>query len=233
VNDAMHLSARSIANAVPMSRLLAHLGFLVNERTHRSACALHRGTNPTAFSWTEDGFWHCFRCEQSGDKYDLVQAALNCDFREALKVMAVLAGLDLEMVSPAQRRRIRAQQRWERQLDIATERYVHLERRLICDHAHRLRLLDKIEALAAFCLQDSLRSGLDSQPDFWWDALARVYAERWNALAAWLLVAFGTEDERQRFVLYPGERPALLRGVFDAGGVATDHGFWRELRGVV
>jgi CHC2-type zinc finger protein len=221
-------SPRSIADAVPMTRLFNHLGIAVNEQTHRCPCLLHGGANPTAFSWTEDGLWHCFSCGRSGNKYDLIQSALKCDFREALKVMAVLAGVDLGAVSPSQRRRVRALQRKERRLDIAAERYAALERGWVSDYARRLRLLDRLEIFAGFCLRDSLRIGFGSM-EFWCDALARIYGKRWQTLATWLLLAFGTEDTRQRFVLYESQRSALLAEVLDAGGVVDDRGHWREL----
>ena len=213
-----------------MPQLLAHLGIPVNERTRRAPC--HESTNPksTAFSWTEDGLWHCFRCQAGGDKYDLVKAVLKCDFHEALKVMAVLAGVNLPTISPEQRRHVRAQQRKERRLEIAAQRYAALERRWVCNYARRLLLLDRLEQLAAFCLRDSAQQVDESDSmEFWWDALARVYGERWHTLAAWLLLAFGAEDRRQRFVLYVGQRPSLLADVLDAGGVQDDRGAWREL----
>ncbi len=220
-------SPQAIAALVPMVRLFDHLGIPVNERTHRCLCPLHGGTNRTAFSWTENGLWHCFSCGRSGDKYDLIRVVLRCDFPEALKVMAVLAGVDLGTVSPAKRRRIRAQQRKERRLDTAAERYAGLERRWLCRYASRLRLLDRLEGLAAFCLRESPSVGFDAE--FWWSALARVYGGRWQTLAAWLLLAFGAEDERQRFVLYADVQPSLLVDVLDAGGITDERGHWREI----
>jgi len=142
--------------------------------------------------------------------------------------MAVLAGVELRMVSPAQRRQIRAQQRQESGLDLAAERYAILERRWLCDCARQLQSLDRLAILAAFCLRDSLHLRFDST-EFWWDALARVYGNRWQTLARWLLLAFGAEDTRQRFVLYEGQRSELLGEVLDVGGVVDDRGHWREL----
>lgn len=213
-----------------MPRLLEYLGIPVNERTRRAPCRVHGSTDPrsTAFSWSEDGRWHCFNCQTGGGKYELIRAVLKCDFREALKVMAVLAGVDLETISPEQRRRVRAQQRKERRLDLAAERYAALERRWVCVYARRLWLVDRLEAFAASCLRDSVRLDCEST-EFWWDALARVYGERWHTLSSWLLLAFGAEDVRQRFVLYAEQRPQLLVDVLGAGGALDDRGHWREL----
>jgi CHC2 zinc finger len=227
----MQPCASSIADAVSMPKLLTYLGIPVNERTHRSRCLLHGGTNPTAFSWTEAGLWHCFHCGRSGNKFGLVKAALKCDFREALKVMAVLAGVDLANVaniSAAERRRVNARQQKERRLDLAAERYQALERGILCHYAARLRMLYQVEGLVAFCLKESVRFGFDST-EFWWDALARVYGECWETLAIWTLLAFAKEDTRQRFVLFHQRRLQMVVEVLDAGGVADDRGHFREL----
>src|SRR5712691_2912375 len=86
--------AREIAVLVPTAQLLAALGFDVNERTRRCACILHGGANPTAFSWREDGRWHCFSCGRGGDRIALVRAVCGCSFREAVTFLAQLAGVE-------------------------------------------------------------------------------------------------------------------------------------------
>ena len=89
---------RQIAALVAMPRLLAELGFAVNERTRRAPCLLHSGSNPTAFAWREDGRWHCFSCGEGGDRIALVRAARRCSFREAVEF---LSGVSRSAVSLA------------------------------------------------------------------------------------------------------------------------------------
>jgi len=145
--------------------------------------------------------------------------------------MAELAGVEPGK-GTAVGRAARRREREERRLTTAAEQYSTLERTLLLQCRRRLRALDLLEAFAGNCLLDCSQIGFDApneQVEFWWSALARLYAERWSALAAWLLLAFGTEEDRQRFVLYPNTRPALLAAVLDSGGLVNDNGHWREL----
>jgi hypothetical protein len=54
--------AREIAAHVPIPRLLATLGFAVNERTKRCACLMRSGLNRTAFAWTDSGLCKGYSC---------------------------------------------------------------------------------------------------------------------------------------------------------------------------
>src|SRR5579872_2375840 len=92
--NAMPGGAREIAALVAMPRLLTALGFAVGERTHRCSCILHGGSNPTAFAWTDAGLWKCHSCGAGGDKIALVRAVRQCRFREAVEVLAALAGVE-------------------------------------------------------------------------------------------------------------------------------------------
>jgi len=66
--------------------ILERLG-LPPGRHGRSSCPLCGGSkNSTKFSYSETkGLWHCFACGAKGDKISLVEKALNCDFKEALR----------------------------------------------------------------------------------------------------------------------------------------------------
>jgi hypothetical protein len=86
-------NARDLDVLVPMTQLLGALGFQVNECTRRAACVLHRGSNPTSFSWQEDGRWHCFACGAGGDRIALIRIVRSCSFREAMSFLALLAGV--------------------------------------------------------------------------------------------------------------------------------------------
>jgi len=79
-----------------MPHLLGALGFTVNEHSRRAPCLLHGGRNPTAFSWREDGLWHCFSCDKGGDKIALIRAVHRCSFRDAVNFLAALGGARLE-----------------------------------------------------------------------------------------------------------------------------------------
>jgi hypothetical protein len=84
---------REVTALVPMPRLLEALGIPVNERTRRCRCILHGGTNPSAFSWCEDGIWHCHACGAGGDRIALVRAVRKCSFYKAMEFLSEIAGV--------------------------------------------------------------------------------------------------------------------------------------------
>ncbi len=224
-------SAREIADRVPMPRLLYHLGFKVNERARRAPCVLHCGDNRTAFSWTEEGFWHCFACGRGGDKYGLIRAALRCSFPEAVRLMASLAGIPLDWNAGSVRTLAR-QNRKRARLEGAAEQYQDLER--ACRLAYRGQLLALVQgqtavsrrlaAIGRGCVQASPR-----EEEIWWETLVHVDGQERRVRAAYHLLAFGAEDLRQRFVLYESQREPLCGQVLDDGGVVDDDGRFVEM----
>jgi len=95
------IEAHEVAVLVPMLLLLEVLDFEVNERTRRCACILHCGSNPSAFAWRADGHWRCFSCGAGGDRIDLVRAAKQCSFREAVYFLAALVGVSYSPGRPS------------------------------------------------------------------------------------------------------------------------------------
>jgi len=214
-----------------MPALLAHLGFVVNERTRRAQCILCAAQNPTTFSWREDGRWHCFRCNAGGDKIGLVRAVLKCGFRDAMAVLCRLAGVgDPEAgkwrgPTPEEKRR-------QDRLKEAAERYQILEVVEWWRHVDELRSMERLEMLAADRLM-RLRRGTQerfrNEEELAWDALAFSYRNRVLLLASYLVVSFSLEEEKQNFVLYPSRRRRLIDDCICRGGVITDTGAFVEL----
>ncbi len=200
--------AREIAALVPMPRLLATLGFEVNERIRRCACRLHGGSNPTAFAWREDGYWRCFSCGRGGDRIALVRNARECSFREALEFLAGLAGVKFRFhrrsrvdVAITRRRRDRAERAAWR---IADE--IGRLRRYYTDALHRCeRLQRRIGG-------QLLRASRDRERERTWDRLARLAPVCTFFLAAWSFMwdakpeslacfALASAAERRQFFL--------------------------------
>ena len=199
--------AREIAALVPMLRLLATLGFEVNERIRRCACRLHGGSNLTAFAWHEDGRWRCFSCGRGGDKIALVREARQCSFREALEFLAGLAGVQFRFrrasrreLGQARRRRDRAERAAWR---IADE--IGRLRRYYTDALHRAEGL-------YWRIGKRLRLALAlEEQDACWDALARLGPTQTFFLAAWNFFFSAPADALARAALAsPGERRAVI-----------------------
>ncbi len=61
-------------------------------RHRRARCPVHRGDNPTALSWTEEGQWFCHRCGIGGDVITLAQRALDLDCAGAMRWLGIAPG---------------------------------------------------------------------------------------------------------------------------------------------
>ena len=159
---------KEVAAMTPMLRLLNELGFNVNERTHRAACILHGGSNPTAFSWREDGRWHCFSCGASGDRIALVRAVRQCGFREAVAFLVHLAGVSYE-----------PQRISHRQIEAAKRQRANAAAWRVRDEVLRLRSyyrdgLHRAERLWRRFGDELLRARTECERDAVWDRMARL-----------------------------------------------------------
>ena len=225
--------AADIAALVPMPHLLSTLGIHVNARTRRAQCVLHNGSNPTAFSWTDDGRWHCFRCGRGGDKFTLVQEVRKCGFLDALRYLAAMAGVDWANLNTSEMRRQLAEARTKgKRVKAARQKLQRLEQDLLVAARDELLSLHKLRRDAGARLA-ALRRG--ARPRFAdeeavaWDALALVAEQELGVAAKYSLLAFGTEADRACFALQPGERDQMVDETLERGLVQGDTGAVMEV----
>jgi hypothetical protein len=86
--------AHKIARMVPIRHLLSWLSLRMRN-SKRADCPLCKGNSNGMIAFTER-LWHCHRCNEGGDIFSLVRAVNRCDFREAPRFIAGLAGIRLE-----------------------------------------------------------------------------------------------------------------------------------------
>lgn len=208
---AMH-SPNEIAALVPMPEMLRALGFKVTERTRRSACLLHGGSNRSAFSWTEAGLWRCHSCGAGGDRIALVQAVRHCGFREALEFLGQVAGVEYSPRRACRRTIERARIDRER-ADSAAWR--------IRDEVIRLGSyyrdgLHRTERLMARIGDELLRSCRGAERDAIWERLARLAPAQTFFLAAYDFHSRASVGALVRLALAsPPERRCLIFGEDD------------------
>ena len=90
------ITATEILDRVPITTIMATLGFSLPKRGNHARCTLHGGDS-LSFSFHEGkGTWYCHRCNEGGGKIHLVKRALGCDSRTALQWVADLAGIPLD-----------------------------------------------------------------------------------------------------------------------------------------
>jgi hypothetical protein len=219
-------SPREIAALVPMPALLRALGFAVNERTKRAPCRLHGGSNPSAFSWTDSGLWRCHSCGRGGDRIQLVRAIRGYSFKETIKFLASLAGVDYDH-SQVSQTEIGCHERDRAALRSDAEVLLHLERTAWRAAQDIVLSLEAIRRGAGRRL-DAIRRG---DPERWrgetedaWSTLAHVYHQMPRAAAAYAFASFASRRDRIAFALDERAREQLVDEALNAGYVSDECG---------
>lgn len=222
------VAARDVAALVPMPELLDTLGIRVCTRTRRGPCLLHNGSNPTAFSWRDDGVWFCFHCGRGGDKLSLVQAVRKCNFLNALRFLAALSGIEWSSLNTDEvRRQLAEAKKKAEHVKAATKKLQRLEKHLVLDARKEVLSLHRLRRNAGARL-DAIRSG--AQPRFTdeevvaWDALALVAGQELRAAARYTFLGFASVEALAHFVLNPRERERIIDEVLISGVVVDEKG---------
>jgi DNA primase len=75
-------------------------------RNFRGLCPFHTEKTPSFYVFPDRGTWRCFgSCGEGGDIFSFVQKRDNVDFRDAMRVLAAEAGVQLTAESPQKRSR--------------------------------------------------------------------------------------------------------------------------------
>jgi hypothetical protein len=211
------LNARDVSALVAMPRLLAALAVEVNERTRRAACPVHSGSNRSAFSWREDGRWHCFSCGNGGDRIALVRATRNCTFSEAVQFLAQLAGVKFSRGGTSRAEIAEVRQRRHRAEEAAWR---------VRDEIVRLRAyyrdgLHRTERLWARIGDELLCTCDESQREAIWHRMAHLAPVSTFFVAAYNHIYAADSRELSRFALAsPKERRIAIFGGFDAARIS-------------
>ena len=203
--------------------LLENLGIQFNHRIRRGPCPVHEGSNPTAFTYKGRRF-HCFSCGWHGDGIDLVQEVRGIGFREALKFLADMAGVEID--DSLEARQEFAKQRAERRkVEEAARRLRAIERQVRGQYKNEIHDLEAIKERYGKRLGE-LNGGASErsvgEEGFLWTALEFVSKCLPRALAGYTITSFANTSDRARFALHAEAREPMIDAALLAGHVVAD-----------
>ncbi len=84
-----------------------HVRLTKSGRNFKGLCPFHSEKTPSFYVFPDRATWRCFgSCGEGGDLFSFVQKRENGDFRDALRLLAREAGVELVAVSPENRSRM-------------------------------------------------------------------------------------------------------------------------------
>ncbi len=88
---------------------------------YKGRCPFHNEKTPSFFVSPERQIWHCFGCAKGGDMFEFVKEIEGVEFREALKILASKAGVELEQFQPRPGESVDAKQKLYEITELATK----------------------------------------------------------------------------------------------------------------
>ena len=176
-------------------------------------CPFHENKRTPAFVvFPDSGTWRCFgQCNEGGDIFKFIMKRESCDFPQALKLLALKAGVELEALTPERKEEDQHQDKLRGLLEETAHFYQHyLTQNVLGKPA--LDYLTKrgltLETIASF--------GLGYAPAGW-DTLMSHFTERGNSIDDLKEVGLLSENpEKER--LYDRFRNRIMIPIRDAQG---------------
>lgn len=188
-------------------------------KNYTGFCPFHANTRTAAFVvWPETGTWRCFgECNEGGDIFRYIMKREGVDFKEALKMLAERAGIELQPLSPAAKEESERSEVLRKILEETVVFYRHQLRNTDAGHAAQEYLRSKRGITA----ETEEVWGLGYAPDSW-DALMNHFKQKGYPVQD--LVDAGLVSEREDGRVYDRFRHRLMIPIRDINGKMAGFG---------
>ena len=124
----------SICSQIKIPHVLSWIGTVDTNRNPTNCPLGHNSKGGSCFGYNNDVF-HCFHCEAKGGIFGLVQQYKNCSFKEALDILAGLAGLKDELID-SKKKYVETMRRLE--AEALVDKLAKEKERLVPNNKHKM-----------------------------------------------------------------------------------------------
>lgn len=147
-----------IRSRVPIEELVqTYVPLKKSGRNWKGLCPFHQEKTPSFYVSPEKGFAYCFGCRKGGDIYTFMQEMEQVDFKEALKILAERAGVELPKTGATAGSSKEEKERWQ---TVMAEAHGFFKKTLL-EHTKSLSYLKK----RGFDKKQCAELGLGFAPD--------------------------------------------------------------------
>jgi hypothetical protein len=213
--------ADDIKRRLSVPKVLQHFGWHISRDRKRAHCGLCGHKDSVA---VKQDVWYCHHCHRGGSIFDLIMAARDVRFPDALKYAANLARVELpDQITREERGRLHREaaeyERKRRQRDALCRDFEERERTLRIECCRQIHECDRVLATPA-----------PWSDEMWHRARAACVLRDEFLLPRYTLLAYAPVAERIRYLLASQpEQIEILRSVRLAGGVVGADGGRVEL----
>ncbi len=182
-------------------------------------CPFHANSRTPAFVvWPETGTWRCFgECNEGGDIFQYVMKKEGVDFKEALKILANRAGIELRPLTPQAREKVERSEELRKLLEEAVVFYRH--QLLNSEAGHKAQ--EYLRSKRGINAETEEIWGLGYAPDSW-DAVVNHFKQK--GYTDQDLIDAGMVSERDGGGVYDRFRHRIMIPIRDINGKMAGFG---------